>query len=749
MSRLDSDTNVLHARIVYWGPAASGKTTTLRALRSAVDPEGRSRLYSLASGLGDTVYFDLLPLEEFTFGPHRARIRVVGVPGAPERGASRRTLLADADAVVFVADSARASLAANQASARELAQTLTELGAAPGALPVVWSLNGRDRADATPAAELREALQIGQAPCFETAATAGEGVFEAFSRVFNLLLISLAKRHAIPAPEPANLLPAQFLPQLARSLASRRRPASSADDRHLVLQVGAAGPGRDEATETQLRMAESHAELDAAGAVLQGRNRELMAINRVARSILSAMEIDNLLVVLLDATAEYLGASHISCVVFDPTNQSSLKTHVHGFGRDPVLRLPQFAAQAFFALMQSSDGPILLAPTSNPALFEALQGVDRRVRRAVFQPMKGAQGKPAGWLGIYAKDDEASLGTQHLLFLSAISRFASLGLEKIALLDSLQRGRARFEEELQERTSKLEMTQARVRALNRGMEARVAERTRALEEANRELRESSARAAHASRVRGMGDLAASFAHEVNNPVAGLAGNLDFMRESVDELRAKVAAGTKAGEEALGALADFEQVIEECRQGTERISGVIASLKRFGGEEEARETISINAAVADAVTLLEERIRACAELDLRLGSVPEIHGNSLELSHVVLELLTNAVEGVERAGEGGTITVTTFTGGGRATLTVKDTGCGIEPALLARVFEPFVSSKDGEPSAGLGLHCAYQTVERHGGQVRIRSKPGQGTTVTVELPVGAGAPAAAPERERTA
>jgi two-component system NtrC family sensor kinase len=271
----------------------------------------------------------------------------------------------------------------------------------------------------------------------------------------------------------------------------------------------------------------------------------------------------------------------------------------------------------------------------------------------------------------------------------------------------------------------------------------VVERTRTLEDTNRELRESNARAAHAARVRGMGDLAASFAHEVGNPAASLADHLSVLREALDEVQARVAVGTKEGNGALAALKGFEERIEESRQAADRIAGVVASLRRFGGGDGVRETISINGAVADAITLLEERIRACAELDLRLGSVPEIRGNALELSHVVLELLTNAVEGIERAGMQGTITVSTFTDEGRAMFMVQDTGCGIEPGLLSRIFEPFVSSKDGEPNAGLGLHCAYQTVERHGGKVRIRSKPGQGTTVTVDLPLAGAVPTTEP------
>jgi len=741
MSRLETDRNTIHTRIVFWGPAASGKTAMLLALRRALDPEDRTRVYGVSSEEGSTLFFDLLPIEEFTFGSTRVRLRAIGVPGGSDRAAARAALLRHADAVVFVADAARASAGANRESLRELVAGLRSEGVEPGTLPIVWVFNRQDRADVLTSAELRELLATGDAPCFETVATEGSGVLEAFSEIFRQLMRQLAERHAIADAEAAHALPARLLPQLVRG--GSRRPGREGEERQVIVRLATGPrPGAAEAIEAQIRLADSHADADAQNRILDGRNRELMAINRVARSILSAMEVNNLLVVLLDATTDFLGATHASVVVFDRADEGSLKTHVTGFGRDPMLRLPSEAARGFFELMEQSDGPIPLDETRNSELFEALRRVDRRVVRAIFQPIKSGDGKPDGWLAIYGAKEDALLTTQHLLFLSSISRLAALGLDKIAQLAELRRACNRLEGDLEDRTGKLEMAQARHRALNRGLESRVTERTRALEEANRALREASARAAYDARLRGMGHLAASFAHEVNNPVAGLVANLEYMREALDDLRAKVAAASPHAAESLGAIADFEQVIRESRQGAARVEGIIATLKRFGGEEEPPETFCANAAVADTVALLEDRIRGRAELELRMGSPPDVKGDAVALRHVVLAVLTNAIEAVERAPGRGQIVVQTYGAQGKATLVVRDTGCGIDPALLPRVFEPFFSTKQGEPGAGLGLHSALRTVEEHGGTIRIKSRPGDGTTVTVEIPESARKPEAA-------
>ncbi|MHC4548372.1 MAG: ATP-binding protein [Planctomycetota bacterium] len=735
MSQIEAGHNILNARVVYWGPAGGGKTATLAALRRCLDPEEGFHLYSLAAADHSTLLFDLLPVEEFRLGGYRIRTRVIAVPGAPDRSTVRLSLLRGADAVVFVADPQTSALEANVQSWRELEETLLNRGIDPQQMPLVLAYNKQDLADTLTLSDFRAQLGLEQLPAYEAVATDGRGVFEAFSEVFRRLVALLVRRHNITEAEAEGAMPARILPQLVRGAKPPRR--SKAQDRHLIIQVPAGVPAAEETIQAQLGMAEAHIEIDVASHMLAGRNRELMAVNRVARSILSAMEADNLLVVLLDATADHLGVSHATCVLFDPTEAGSLRTHVLGFGRDPALGLQGAAAQKFFELIRTSDGPVPLAQEYNPDLLAAIQGVDRRITRAMYQPVKANDNNPAGWIGIYGTGDEPQLSTQAMLFLSSISRLAALGLEKIGLLDKAQRFSASLEEAVHERTGQLEMANAKIRALNRGLEARVNERTRALEEANRQLKEARAGSVHSARMRGMGQIAASFAQEVNNPVAGLARDLQSMRESLDDLRARVATDAPQAADGLEAIREFEEIIGESQESVRRVTGIVASLERLGGEGDQHHSFSLNAIVADAATLLEERVRVRAELELRLGSVPELAGDHQELSHVVLGLLTNAIEAIERqdSGERGRISVTTFSAGDKITLTVKDDGCGIDQELMERIFEPFTTTKE-DPSAGLGLHCAYLAAERRDGSLRVRSKPGEGTTVTMVLPVAA-------------
>jgi len=735
MSQTDTGRNQIHARIVYWGPAGAGKTACLVALGPYLDPEEGFPLYSLAAADGSTYHFDLLPLEEFRFGGQRVRVRVIAVPGVAERANERVALLRGADAVVFVADPQRSAQNANVRSFKELEETLLARGLDPREIPIVLAFNKQDLADTVTLDEFRAALGLGDIPAFETVATDGRGVFESFSEVFRLLMGVLARRHALEDVDLDRAIPARLLPQLVRSARVSRR--SQAGERHVVINVPAGLPKAEQAIQAQLAMAEANIKVAAANHLLSGRNRELMAANRVARSILSAMEADNLLVVLLDATTERLGSSHATCVLFDPTNEGALRSHVLGFGRDPALGLQGEHAQRFFELIKTSDGPVPLQKEYNADLLHAIQQVDRRVTRAMYQPIKAQDDKPAGWIGIYGTRDEPQLSTPAMLFLSSIARLAALGLEKIGLLDKIQRFNVSLEDAVRERTGQLEMANAKIRALNRGLEARVTERTRALEDANRKLKGARAGSEHTARLRGIGHVASAFAHEVDSPVTGLSAHLRSMRENLDELRTRIAQVAPDASESLGAIDGFEEILEESVDSAQRISDIVASLKRLGTGAEPEETFSLNAIVADAAMLLEERIQARADLELSLGALPEIEGDQQEMSHVVLGLMTNAIEAIDRAGAEtrGRVSITTFHSGDRITLTVQDDGCGITAEMLPRVFEPYTSTKE-DPNAGLGLHAAYQAAERHGGTARVRSKPGEGTTVTLVLPCAA-------------
>jgi signal recognition particle receptor subunit beta len=252
----------LSGKIVYYGPALSGKTTNLEYIYGQTPATTRGKMVSMKTKAERTLFFDLLPINRGTIGDFKVRFLLYTVPGQVYYNATRKLVLKGADAIVFVADSQRSQLAANVDSLRNLRTNLLEYGMCLDDLPWVITYNKRDMPDAMTMEELERELNPYGVPAFSQVAVTGEGVFEAFEKVGEMLMQRLETqlkgdsgkgepRRPAPAPQPA---PAPALdPTALREVrevihsaapaAAPARPASSVIRSHenLVIQRGFEG----------------------------------------------------------------------------------------------------------------------------------------------------------------------------------------------------------------------------------------------------------------------------------------------------------------------------------------------------------------------------------------------------------------------------------------------------------------------------------------------------------------------------
>jgi signal recognition particle receptor subunit beta len=180
-------------KVVYYGPALSGKTTNLQQLHSLIDPNARGKMVTLDTADDRTLYFDFLPIEFGTQNGFSVKIKLFTVPGQVMHKSTRKVVLAGADAVAFIADSQRASASANAYSYRDMEANLKSNGLDFEALPKVIQFNKRDLPDIKPLAEIRKAW--GGIPTFPAVATKGEGVLETFRELLRFTYRSLDARH--------------------------------------------------------------------------------------------------------------------------------------------------------------------------------------------------------------------------------------------------------------------------------------------------------------------------------------------------------------------------------------------------------------------------------------------------------------------------------------------------------------------------------------------------------------------------
>jgi mutual gliding-motility protein MglA len=193
----------ISAKIVYYGPGLSGKTTSLQQVYASVRPDVRGQLISLSTEGDRTLFFDFLPLRIEQVRGLTVRLQLYTVPGQVFYDATRKLVLNGADGVVFVADSQPLAIDSNLESMSNLKTNLSEMGIELAGFPFVIQWNKRDLPGALPAAELRRQLNPLGAPEHETVASRGEGVLAALKEITRLVVSDLKGRHPHRPPAAA------------------------------------------------------------------------------------------------------------------------------------------------------------------------------------------------------------------------------------------------------------------------------------------------------------------------------------------------------------------------------------------------------------------------------------------------------------------------------------------------------------------------------------------------------------------
>jgi two-component system NtrC family sensor kinase len=290
------------------------------------------------------------------------------------------------------------------------------------------------------------------------------------------------------------------------------------------------------------------------------------------------------------------------------------------------------------------------------------------------------------------------------------------------LADSFNRMRERLKAAVAEQN---EMAQT--------LEVKVAERTEQLQAAQRKLMQT-------DRLASLGQLAASVAHEINNPVSGVL-NLSMLLERL----------MANGGFPLGREAEFRKYLGQISAETGRVGRIVSDLLAFSRRSKPqRAPADLNKLIRTTLGLAGHKLRlinAEAVVELQ-DDLPPVECDSSQIQQVILNLVLNGGEAMLAKG-GGKLTIRTrlLPDGKSVELQVHDTGEGIAPENLPKIFDPFFTTKAEGKGVGLGLAVLYGIVKAHDGEVEVASRRSEGTTFTVTLPLKSNSAAVAPARAR--
>ena len=301
--------------------------------------------------------------------------------------------------------------------------------------------------------------------------------------------------------------------------------------------------------------------------------------------------------------------------------------------------------------------------------------------------------------------------------------------------------------------------QAMLRDANEKLEKRVSERTRDLSLTLTRLKESEAQLVQSEKMSSLGQMVAGVAHEMNSPLAYVKNSVATVRDRMPDLRDALAQAERLLEILRRASPDAEELqacfnslearLEHLRKehvvedldaltkdglhGIEQIVDLVANLRNFSRLDRSKvASFNVNEGVRATLLIAKPALRKI-DVERHLGDIPSITCSPSQVNQVLLNLVSNSAQAMDKPR--GRIAVTTRAlGTTQVVIEVEDNGRGIASEALPRIFDPFYTTKEAGKGTGLGLSIAYKIVTQHGGRIEARSTPGEGTVVTVTLPV---------------
>ncbi|MEW5978417.1 MAG: ATP-binding protein [Acidobacteriota bacterium] len=454
--------------------------------------------------------------------------------------------------------------------------------------------------------------------------------------------------------------------------------------------------------------------------MMTGRNdfslEELKTLHEVSRRINSHRDLKTLLEETMDLAVELLHAEK-GLILLREEGAAELKVHVARAADRKTIQMAEAMSRSVIASVDRLGKPRLVRndPRTRQDLSESV--VRFGISSLVCVPL-WEKGSLIGVIYLDTTDPNHFFDEDEIPFLEAFANLAAVAIDN-----------ARSYEE--------------VRKLNAGLEDQVLERTQELRRKHEELarayedlRETQLQLVRSEKMASLGLLVAGVAHEINTPLGAINSSSDTLRRGVAKLKSlwvdlSVDGSAEDSVEVTRTLKVVEDVSQATSEACRRIDQVVRALRAFARlDEEDFKQVDIHDGLEAAWAVIRGQYEGRVDLVRKYGQVPLLKCRAAQLNQVFLNLLLNACQAIPNRGE---ISILTQARGGRLEIQVQDNGTGILPEHLPKIFDPGFTTRGVKFGTGLGLSIAYQIVKDHGGDIRVVSTPGEGATVTVDLP----------------
>ncbi|MBD2384718.1 sensor histidine kinase [Cylindrospermum sp. FACHB-282] len=283
------------------------------------------------------------------------------------------------------------------------------------------------------------------------------------------------------------------------------------------------------------------------------------------------------------------------------------------------------------------------------------------------------------------------------------------------------------------------------------LEQRVEERTQELQQALQDLKDTQGQLIQTEKMSSLGQMVAGIAHEINNPVNFIHGNIEYANNYIEELleliklyQQKYPDANLEITEKIEAIdleflsEDLLKILLSMKMGTQRIKQIVLSLRNFSRLDEGdKKEVDIHEGIDNTLLILNHRFQEKVEIIKNYGHLPLVDCYPAQLNQVFMNILSNGLDALldDSTKDSKQIVIdTSMVDDNHIKVIIKDNGNGIPPEILNKLFDPFFTTKPVGKGTGLGLSISYQIIEKHKGKIEVFSEVNQGTEFVILLPI---------------
>ncbi len=738
---------ILHAekeiklKIVYYGPALSGKTTNLIYIHQVLFPNQRVKLFSINTGDDRTLFFDLLPLNLGEINGYKMTLQVFTVPGQVKYDQTRRAVLRKADGVVFVADSQKKELENNKESYENLKNNLAKNNLDYNTIPLVMQYNKQDLADIYSPKELDQLLNERKVPYFGAIAITGAGVIKTLREIIFLVLkefqkyfpqfeigeieeridksfeMVLESYHHKKKTKPTKHPEEEFHENLEKTSHNIKVKESRDEIRNEDLV--------EKAVETNIQFAELSNKFNELKNKLNRKNRELEVIGNINEILLEKKDIKHLPKLIFKSILKTFQTNYGSFLKYEKGNEIT-EQFINGFQKDPLLTTKITSEETLAHRLIKLEQPYIFTPYSLDAP-ELL-----RVKKETFiEPLKkhkiisfmsvpiSMDNTPFGLLNIYNVISETGMfdtfDEDSLTFCKRLATLLALAIYKKDILENVINLNEEVEVLVERETSKLK---EKISILSEELEKN---RIELLKYSNIFLpvvRMERQRFFYAKKLKEEGE----------KEISKLNSNVNMMERIIP----------KENEN----LKRFANLLKNNIEKLEQLFSYIDTkeTKYFKSHDFEDEIFNLKDIVISVATPFK---KLCEEKGLNLNIKEDslnhrVKGDREKFKFVINTLLENSYTYTKTGFIEISASFNPAFNSNFIILTVKDTGKGIDKENLGKIFLPYQFKTEtmhpGEKSFGISLSLSKEIVEHYGGRIWAKSGTDIGTTMFLEIPV---------------